>query len=202
MVNRQYLSNVSPTLIARYGAEAGKELGIFAEYLAFAIDSIQLAGLILIHQCWRGWDKSSLEEADDLLVSQLHEALFEERFDFATRLSAFAESNPVVTENAARWATIYYAVALKELGRSNEMNALLSSKDWSASSLRFQLALTALRNREDQFYELLPKCIAAGDVSRQELLTWPLFREQRDTDRFREVMDVYLPRDSFDIADE
>ncbi len=188
IVNRQYLSRVAPELIKEYGAEQGELLMVTEKYLTAAIDSIYVTGLTLIQLCWRYWHKDSTEDADSVVIDRLYESLVDERFDLTAKMAHRFKGIRFATDDSARRAIINHAIALKQLGQSERMEAALSSKDWSACGLGFRLALVALRDEEEAFYELLPRAIAAGELKEWHLRDWPLFISQRGTERFAEAM--------------
>ena len=127
------------------------------------------------------------------MCDQLYDSLIESRFDLTTRLSRYALHVPYNGELAERIALINCAIALKELNRKDEMEQILSKKDWSACATKFQLALCALRDDEEGFYKLLPKAIQSQEVSESNLKEWPLLNNQRKGERFTLALQKYFP---------
>ena len=195
VVNRQYISQVASNLVEQYGAIQGKRLRTTSQYLSDAIDSVYLSGLTLIQQCWRKWDKASTDQADTVVVERLYQSLLDERFQLTTKLAQRLQHIRFNEEKQARMATINHAIALKELGRTDEMESVLASMDWSACAAEYKLALFALRNDDEQFYELLPKIIVSGEIAKSDLKEWPLFAHQRPTERFAQVLSKHFPND-------
>lgn len=199
-MNRQYMESVPKEIIDRYGIEEGQELNVSEEYLSAAIDTAYVSGLILVQQCWRKWDRAdedSIGNADNLVVNQLYDSLLERRFDLTTRLAGYTEKVKYRTDMSRRMAMVNHAIALKGLGRKKEMEGVLSG-DWSSCALPFRIALHALKDEEDQFYELLPGAVAVGEVEKDHLEDWPLFDHLRQTERFREAFANCFPGDQHD----
>lgn len=191
VANRQYLSKVPSDLITSDGVKEGDQLYVDEAYLANATDAVYVSGLVLVQQCWRKWDKgdkASIEAADKLAVNELYGSLLEHRFELATRLAQYTNKAPYVYDNQRRMAVINYAIALRELGRTNEMNSVLDEQDWSACAPQFKVALCALTGNEDEFYNILPKAVAADEFTKYDLENWPLFANLRGTQRFNEAV--------------
>lgn len=197
VVNRQYLSKVDDELVQEYAVEEGERLFVTEGYLDAAIDTMYVVGLSLVQLCWRHWHKSSREEADAFIVnSVLYESLREERFELVRRM---AERSKEIRYSKDQWkwmATVNHAIALKGLERPMEMESVLSSIDWSTSPLEFRIALHALRNEEEEFYQLLPRAVAAEEMERWKLVDWPVFAHQRGTEQFAEALERHFPSDT------
>lgn len=196
IVNRQYLSKVADELIEEYGIEQGDELAVRESYLNAAIDTIYVSGLMLVQLCWRKWDRAATEAADKFVVTHmLYRSLREERFELVRRMAERLKEARYATEPSKRMAIVNHAIALKELGLPDEMESVLCSVDWRASSLEYKLVLHALRNEEEEFYSLLPRAKAAGVAERWQLEEWPAFAHQRGTERFSEALERHFPSD-------
>jgi hypothetical protein len=188
IVNRYYIRNVSPELLQKFQAEDGKALETSETYLEVAADTIYLAGTLLLQTCWRKWNKSEAELADRQLVIQSYECLVENKWGLANQLLDYTDAFKVASDKNKRILIINKAITLKEQGELEKMQSTLESLDWSSSSLLFKLALTALRDQEDEFFTLLPKAVAAEEIDRSSLEGWPLFRKLRESERFGLVL--------------
>jgi hypothetical protein len=192
-VNKQYLARVRPELAAKYGAKDGDELRPSSAYLTSAIDDVFLVGLILAQHAWRKWEKDTAAKADGVLVVSTFESLLEGRYPLVVRIAELAEQTGFAQDDNRRIVTINRAIALRELGRDEQMKALLKALDWSASSPRFKLAVAALRRDDDEFLRILPRAVAASEITSNELETWPLFRAVREDQGFWERVRPHLP---------
>lgn len=130
----------------------------------------------------------------------LYESLREGRFELVKRMAERLKGARYAKEQLERMAIMNHAIALKRLSRSDEMESVLSSMDWSASSPEFKLVLHALRDEEEEFYQLLPGA-AAGFIERWQLEQWPAFAHQRGTDRFDEALERNFPNGASDNPD-
>lgn len=203
IANRQYLSRVDDELVAEYDVEQGKRLVVTERYLNAAIDTVCASGLALTQLCWRKWDKASTEAADRFVVDPiLYDCLREERFALASRIAQRLKGARYASEPSKRRAVVNHAIALKELGLPNEMESVLSCMDWSSSSLEYTLALHALRDEDEDFYDLLPRAVRAEAVERWHLEKWPVYSRQRGTERFAQAVEEHFPNEPIEASEE
>jgi hypothetical protein len=193
VVNRYYWERVPADLRERYHAEEGKPLHANADYLKTAIDIIHVSGVVLLEQCWRKWEKAEIGQADAFLIDQLYDSLVARNFDLTARMSDYTLRVSFSREQEHRVAAINVAIAFKELQRLEDMKRIVRGFDWTACSLKFQIALAVLHDEHDRVFELLPRAIAAGDISRENLNEWPLFARHREDDRFTSAVNKLFP---------
>lgn len=187
VVNRTYIKNVENKLLEEFDAKEGKDLAITREYLNKAIDMIYICGIITSQQCIRKWDKIEKQMADDLIISHTYDALLEERYDLAIIVAAYAEKIKMLSDQSKKIVTINHAIALKAMGKNDDMEIILKRIDWSASSMNFQVALRALRGERESFYVWLTRAVKSGEIDRNSLEQWPLFKEFREEKEFQEI---------------
>ncbi|BCM91242.1 hypothetical protein IAD21_03108 [Abditibacteriota bacterium] len=191
VVNKIYLSKVSREYIDRNSVLDGSFLEVSDRYLAKATDVVFLCGLILIQQCWRKWEKGSTNDADQVLITTSFEALTEQRWHLAKNIAAYADTiSP--SDVCIRMVSVNSAIAARELGEKGAVKKLEDKFDWSACALKFKLALAALKE-EDDFFNLMPRAVAAEEVTRDDLMLWPLFSKIRENPRFEEVLNQCCP---------
>lgn len=203
VVNQQYRRNVDRELVEEYEAEVDRKLTASKRYLDAAIDTVYTAGVSLLQLCWRKWDKGSTDVADTIVINDiLVESLNEKRFGLTVRMCERLKGMKCAVERSAGMVRVNHAIALKGLNRSDEMEEILRG-DWSTFGRDFELALHALRNEEEQFYELLPLAIHGGYVTKQSLEEWPVFADQRETEQFNKALEKYFGAEtSSDSSDD
>ena len=135
----------------------------------FGIKNIYLVGTILIQQCFRKWEKENIDEANDILIDLSYDSLIEKNHIFTENLAEYAYAINLKNDKYLRIMVINHCIALREQEKFEEMERVLSRYDWSAVSLRFKLALNALREEEDKLYLNLNRAIAINDIHAQEL---------------------------------
>ena len=185
---RVYIQKVDSDLISQYSAEEGDNIKTDTDYLVRAIDCVFVSGAALLQLCWRRWDKERTAEADGAIVETIYESLEDQRYEVTCALATIAASLAMCDDNSSRIVTINHAIALKRLDRLDQMNELLTSHDWSAVAMRFQVALHALRDEQDELFRLLPKAVAAEEIDIQSLNDWPLFADIREMERFQKLL--------------
>lgn len=200
VVNRTYLERVDVAIAEKVRATSGERLVTDNDYLAGALDLVEVIGTFLVQLCWRKWERSGADSADSVLIETVFESLVEGRFWTVERVAAFAEQLELGDDSTRRVICINHAIALRDSGRSPEVENVLRNFDWSAASLRFQMALLAVRDDADAFYGLLPRAIAAEEVALEELASWPLFRNLRDQPRFRVELEQIFSAQAVAVA--
>ncbi|MCG3112786.1 MAG: hypothetical protein MCM46_13300 [Candidatus Manganitrophus sp. SB1] len=195
IVNRVYLERVDPKLVEKYGAVKNERLPVEREYLSQAITTIEIVGIILLQQCWRKWDKDTVASADDFLIDTTFDGLLEERYELVDQIARYASTVTFENDVSKRIVCINQAITLRDSGRSEEIEKVLESYDWSACGLIFQVALCAVRKQEDELFNLLPRAVAAGELKKEQLEQWPLFHIFRSTERFSEaIKTLFVPK--------
>lgn len=190
IVNNIYLNKVIKDLSDKYNAKLGLPLKVTESYLLESIDIILLTGLLISQLCWRKWQKEEKEKADDIVLDILYDALIDENYELNISISKFFSCIEFSSDYICKVASINVAIALKQLNRINEMENLLAALDWSSASLKFEIALKALRNQTVELVDLIPKAISIKELSSSVLLDWPLFKEFRLTTEYRDILNI------------
>lgn len=71
------------------------------------------------------------------------------------------------------------------------METLLKTVDWTACSVKFQVALAALRDDVEKLFMLIPVAIVAKEISEANLREWPLFSTFREDSRFAGILESF-----------
>lgn len=170
LVNRIYLDRVHPALVSEFQLKEGDEAGVSAEYLAMALDLVETCGTILAQQCWRKWDGVERGEADRMLSHFIiYEALQDGRHRVVTQLASFALEMGMQDEATTRIVCVNKAIAHRALGDVGAADATIDALDWSACGLNFRVALNAVKGKERECLELIPKAVAAGELAKDDL---------------------------------
>lgn len=193
VVNKRYLERVDKALVQKMGAQEGKALESFDSYLGPAIDRALMAGIALGQLCWRKWRPLEAGDADSQLLDAIYQELLSKRYDLVMELAKFAESLNLLDEENRKIVVVNHAIALRDTGRKDELDALLSETDWTACSLRFRVALHMIRNKHDEAIKALRKGVAADEIHAWELREWPLFQPLRDQAEFASLFAELFP---------
>jgi hypothetical protein len=186
-INKHYL-NKSPKHLRDGNVNEGDKIKVNSSYLTDEIQSVHLIGIILIQQCFRKWEKSKSDVANKILIDLLFDSLTEKNYKLTEYLAEYSYSIDIKNDQDLRIIVVNHCIALRDLGKVEEMDKVLSKYDWSAVSLTFKLALSVLRNEEDNAYGILDRVLAIGEIDAPELDSWPLFGQLRNTERFNQYM--------------
>jgi hypothetical protein len=193
VVNRIYVDKVPQDLRDKWQIAEGRILVNSPEYLDSAISAVEAIGFLLIQHAWRKWDKVEIEAADKFAADQLFDALVEGRYVAALDLSRMAESIGLQSEERRRIVAVNRAIAFKSLDRDGEAMQVLDASDWSATSLRFRAVVAALRGELAEFEDLARRALSAGELTKEELLTWPAFAWIRNTAQYESLIATERP---------
>jgi hypothetical protein len=85
--------------------------------------------------------------------------------------------------------------------QTDECVAILDAEDWSASDLDFQVAVAVLRNEFKEAARLVTKIGADGVVKKEAYEEWPLFKDFRQSDEFRNSYKQVFGQDFVNVAE-
>jgi len=193
IVNRTYLDSVV-SLGMTDPPEEGTPLPVPKEYLSKAIDTVFVAGVVLMQLCWAKWHRTETDEAAMMLVLHTYKALKDERFSLVESLGRFASEYCSFSDGMKKTLTINHAISLREQGKKDEMEGLLRSVDWSAASKKFQVALDVLYERYDQLEKSLSAAVETREISLRDIEEWPLFTSFRSTAKYTQIVGPLLER--------
>lgn len=192
IVNKHYLSKTPKSQLTD-NAKEGCLIKVDQDYLNSAINTINIVGTLIIQQCFRKWEKEHIDEADTILIESVFESLVDENYEITILLADYAKSIKMTSDSNQKIIVINQAIALRDSGKSDEMNTLLDEYDWSSASLKFQLALYSLKQDENEFYETLEKTISAKELGCHELTEWPLFKPFQPTEKYQDFIKKHWP---------
>lgn len=188
--------------------QVGDTLKIGANYFLMASGVMTEVGLKLGQTIWRKMFPGELEEAEEHLHDTVYEFLELRDWKRGVVFGEFNLSLPkIATERHERLAIINYAIALRFGGDAERSNAVIAKRDWSASSNDFRLAEAVLLDRYVEAAALMVRIGPEGEfINERAYHLWPLFRDFRDTEEFRnayeEVYDRPFVRELKQLAEE
>jgi hypothetical protein len=98
-------------------------------------------------------------------------------------ISRFIVNDKKLTEKQQLMGRVNYWQSVKWQGRYEIIRSEIEAFDVSAKSQEFQLAVLALTDNNDSFFNLLPEVIRHERLRVEDLQAWPLFREMRKDPR-------------------
>lgn len=165
----------------------GDRLKTDAEYFTKAVRIVSEMGIKLGHVMWRKFSPNEREDAD----SDLNEACFNligiREYELAESILELAVNvfSKKSNDSMRRMMVINLANAKRLKGDKDGANKTLDQFDWSATSIRFQVCVAAVKERMDDLCSLVRACGANGEISAQEYRDWPVFRGARKDAKFK-----------------
>lgn len=167
--------------------EEGEHLEVDETYFENAYRCLFEIGVRIGQAVWRRLYLDKLESADSSLNFMGYRLLLSEQWDLAGIVFDFALGLPgrfISSDETYKRYLVNRCIALKQSGREKEKLNLLDSVDWSATHPRFVLAVNVLKEEYEQA-ETVMSSMNGRDPSEHDFLTWPLFRDFRETECFR-----------------
>lgn len=197
VVSRQYLAVCAENGVRlEDDVVLGRQLSVSGAYFHKACDCVQEIGIKLAHVCWRKLASDERKEADNDLNNKAFKLIVDGDYDLALELLRFGTEviKTHHSEEMKLYMLINRAQAYKWKGDADECKALLGSIDWSAKGNHLRLARAVLSDDMDEAVRLV-RSLGAGHrvMGKEAYASWPLFRELRETEEFREAY-----RDVFD----
>lgn len=182
-INSIYLSKVDQSLIG--DLKRGDRITLNKEYLDDAIRKLHLTFILIASELWK---KLAPDDKDrgEILIDISFENLIESRWDIAEGISYFIMKDAKMETVDKAVAQVNYWLCKKRLGNFDEVKKEVDTADFSDRKNIFQLALFALREEVDEFFQLLPDTLDSRQLNTERLESFPIFQEMRETDKYKE----------------
>lgn len=184
IVNRRYIDNCQ-----RAGLKALPIIGSLAkinsEYVKKSLDVLIETIVILTFQVWRKRRKDESEKAFGVIIEITFEPLKDGHNDAAINICDFAlnKKDDGLDASSRQYLTINKAIGLKALGLLDEMQNVINSTDFSASSALVKLGVACLQDDLEPALALLEPAKVSDHLNVIDLRHWPIFqwaRKQKD----------------------
>lgn len=190
IVSQQYITNCTAH---GYKTEikVGDELTTDSEYFNNAVRITSEIGIKLAHVLWRKFAPDEREAADADLNERSYRLISAREYELAERLLDFGV-NTIKThssESKKLMMLINLANAIKLQNRKEEAKKLVDEVDWSAKSYMFRVGACAIEDKIDEICEIMILIGKSGEVSSVDYREWPLFRNIRKSDKFKETFE-------------
>ena len=185
IVSSQYLKVCAQHGYDVKGISVGDQLKVDGAYLKRAYEVIYEISVKLAHVLWRKLFPNERKDADENLNKICFDLISKEKNILAAGLLEFAISLPKHhNDTTRRMMIINLAQAYKRSGKKDKCAEILKRFDWSATGYEFKLAVAVLNDDLVKSAKLLKTVVSAGDLTEEEIVEWPLFKEFRKTDEF------------------
>lgn len=168
----------------------GARLTVDSAYLKNASSIIREMAIKLCHVLWRKIFPNEREAADDALLRLTYELIQHERYHLAIKVLEFAVSLPKHhDDNFKRMFLINLAQSYKYSENNKKCEELLAGQDWSSVTYKFKMAVAVLQGKHDDAARFMEKSSLTSELTEQNFLEWPLFKEFRATDQFKNTFE-------------
>lgn len=182
VVNSIYISKVKEEF--RQDIKINDQLTVDKEYLDNAICKLQKAFILIASELWKNLDKAD-KTRGDILTDIVYENLLKSRWDICEGLTYFIinDSQLDVTDKVV--AQLNFWLCKKRTNQYDSIKKDIEKEDYSDKKEIFQLALFALRDETNLFFETLPAALDSRQINIKRLEEFPIFQEIRDTVEYK-----------------
>lgn len=188
-VNRIYLSNLPSSY--KDTPKIGDNIHITPEYLNKAISTFERCFLLIAAELWKKVGAKN-DERGKILINLSYEHLVSERYEVAESVSLFASNDKSLQESDRLFAKINFWLAKKYGGDFESIKQEIIEEDFSAKSRLFILAKKLLLRDFDGAYNDIRYLLHQDEnFTIEEVKHWPLFREFREHEFYKEIINEY-----------
>lgn len=183
IINSIYLSKVTDDLRKKY--KIGDRLTITAEYLESAICKLHIVFTLIAAELWKKLEPEE-EQRANILNNIAYKNMMQKRWEVAEWFCSFIKDDNKLKSKVKTVGQLNYWLCVKKKGNKVLIDSEISKADFSDKSIRYQLAISALTDNKEDFFELLPETMRTKSLDIEELLEFPIFDEMRNLKEFEE----------------
>jgi len=184
IANSIYFKNVISEL--RDSIKLGDKIIIDRDYINSSILLIEISGTFILIEMWRKAEKVSPERVE-MLLDDIYDAMMEENWELSAAMSSAVLIEKEINAQQRLVAQINYWLSMKRKGEFKSIQKDIENADFGAYNRRFQLAIFALNDETESFFELLESAIP-HDIDLNSVKEWPLFSEMREQPAYTEFI--------------
>ena len=184
IVNSIYISKVSSEISK--DLIIGDKLTITPEYLENAICKLHIVFTLIAAELWKKLEPNE-EKRADILNSIAYRQMNQGRWEVSEWLSCFVKDDENLKSRVKTVGQLNFWLSRKKRGDRDLVIVEVLKADYTDKSLRYQLAVSALTNNKEEFFELLPETLRTKSIEIEELLEFPIFDEMRNTSEFLRI---------------
>lgn len=183
IVNSIYISKVSSDISK--DLKIGDKLTITSEYLENAICKLHIVFTLIAAELWKKLEPNE-ESRADILNSIAYKNMNQGRWEVAEWLSCFIKDDENLKSRVKTVGQLNFWLSRKKRGNKELVIGEVLKADFTDKSLRYQLAVSALTDNKEEFFDLLPETLRTKSLVIEELLEFPIFDEMRNSIEFEE----------------
>lgn len=186
-VTNQYYENCKLHKCLEKGLSTDDELVITYEYLLDAINVVHEVGIKLLHVIWRKQFSDQREEADNALNSYIFRLLVDQNNTMAEVFGEFACKLGKYCDAATKgFFEVNYCIAMKRLGKQDEVIKFISQRDWSSVMSEYKLAKCILLDDYSDMSALMMKIGDKSDIfTKESYCDFPIFTFVHENEEFK-----------------
>ncbi len=190
-INNRYLKNIDFSVIPEEekNLKEGDRISIDTNYFINIYNEIFNTGIILIQKFWRKYNKAEINLADASLNKDIYDLLLEENWKSAERLGLFGKKCKISNKEIRLILDVNYAQSLKWQDKEKKLKDELNKFNLSTLSPKYALAFYTLKSDTENFYKNIEKSIKIDNMTKEDFMEWPLFREFRKDEDYKEKID-------------
>lgn len=192
IVNESYLNNCKKYNIST-NCQLGDVLLVDPEYFQQASECILEIGIKLSVILWRKIFPNENKESESITNQIAYGFIKSKDYELALTILDFGlECFKPFKANINKYMFIINkAQSLLWLKKEDQVKKILDLQDWSLCTPQFILCKTVLERNFDEAIEILKK--QQTDLDQIDLLSWPIFKELREQQKFKEYLAEKYP---------
>jgi len=198
IVSNQYLA-----VCRKHGVQlddeikVGTQLVTDREYLAKAYRCLYEIGVKLTQVLWRKVFKNEIQKADMSLMEISYNLIHDEELELSKRLLDFSTCTLKSwgDDSSRRAFVINRAQSYYHAGDYQDCLDILGNEDWTACSDRFQICVASLQRDYQKAKNIMERIGGNGSVLEADYLDWPVFKDFRGTDEFKQAFQNVFKKD-------
>ena len=189
--SKQYLEVCKQNSIDVSSIKLGDRAAISKTYMHMSCDTLTGLAIKLGHYIWRKYKTTEKDrkDQDGHFIRASYALIRDGRYRVAENVieQFLADPKNKKVELTRKTCFINLAQACKWAGNDKKCAEVLKKEEWSSSRDNFRLALLVLSGQFQEASRLMTKMGAGGDVAREDYDQWPLFKEFRQSENYREA---------------
>jgi hypothetical protein len=196
IVNQNYLKTVDQHYLKTLGGEIKDKNPIktTTTYLDNSLRYIEVFGLLLANCLWHKMSKknetaSELKGRESAMLVHSFNLIKREEYTTAEELIKLAIGNFKYTEFYSLALKVNYWQSLKWQNKlDSKIKQDIEQLELGTKNNLFKLAVYALLDNDKAFFETIPLALRGKDITKEDLVEWPIFKEMRKDQRFAKFL--------------
>ena len=181
IVNKKYITKSGN----KFNLKIGDEVRIGKRYFNKSLQDFQMAGLLIIFNCWGKWDKEDADNAIEEMLTKSFDFLNINLNDSAKKLCIYSDSIEARNEgqeDCLLKLKINKCIVLKRIDDKVGLKKELKSIKVGTATPIFKVAYQILNDNDEGLLDNIRKARALEELNIETYLNWPIFEFVRKKD--------------------